>query len=89
MLYLTSFSDSNWTMPEEDEVEEKDGRIRRKAIFATNGVGQDDDASSSEEDEDEDDEEEDEEELIAGTPKKKSKKSQQVETAHSYSTTMI
>ena len=83
-------------MPEEEEVEETDGRIRRKAIFATNGVEQDN-ASSSEED-DEDDEEDDEEdkdfeededfeeddgeELMAETPKKKSKKSQQVETSH-------
>lgn len=63
-------------MPEEEEVEEANGRIRRKAVFSTNAVEQEDD-ESEEEDDDEDEEDEDGEELIEETPKKKSKKSHQ------------
>lgn len=78
-------------MPEEEEVKEADGRIRRKAVFSTNDVEEDDDdnndndAASSEDEDNEDEDidefdEHDDEEDVAETPKKKSKKSsQQVE----------
>lgn len=64
-------------LPENEEVVEENGRIRRKAVFSTNEIEQE--VSDEEEDGDEDEEDEDEagEKLIIETPKKKSKKSNQ------------
>ena len=58
-------------MPEEEEIEEANGRIRRKAVFSTNDDQMDTGNSGSEDDDDNDDEFD--EEHKEQTPKKKSK----------------
>ena len=90
-------SDSNWTMPEEEEIKQSDGRIRRKAIFSTDDNpmkendedDEDDDEGISSDDQDENDNEGESSEEYEVSPKKKSKRSKQVKFHQFFNTFFI